>query len=261
MIKNAKDIKKVFISYVKENRDEIDNICKCLKENNVEYWLDKEDIETGRFWKESIKNAINNGAFFMACFSKESEGKPKTYMRAELLIAIETLKIKPYDSGWLIPIKLSDCEIPDIDIGGNRTLKDIQYLDFYKDWDTSITRLIDQIRREEDSKDLPNDEFFDKQLLYEGLKALIEKGDGDGFHNADLGHPVYVAGAMGEFQKMWEYADSPNKNLLFEKLSKLSIDLKGMGIEEYRFVWWYDFSEWRDFCKFALDVYNKQRSL
>jgi len=66
---------------------------------------------------------------------------------------------------------------------------------------------------------------------------------------------------MGKFQEMWEYADSPKRNRLFKKLSILSKDLKRMGIEEFQFVWWYDFTEWKDFCKFAVDVYNKRRDL
>ena len=66
---------------------------------------------------------------------------------------------------------------------------------------------------------------------------------------------------MGKFPEMWEYADSTKRNRLFKKLSILSKDLKRMGIEEFKFVWWYDFSEWKDFCKFAVDVYNKRRGL
>jgi hypothetical protein len=261
MNKNAQDFKKVFVSYVRDNSDEIDKICDIFRRNKIEYWLDRDQVEAGKLWKKAIRDAINNGAFFLACFSKEYEHRTESYMNEELLVAIEILRTKHYDSGWLIPIKLSECEIPAIDIGANHTLQDIQYLEFHKDWETSIQRLIDMIMREEDTKDLDSDEFWGKKLVYQGLKSLIENGEGVGFHNADLGHPVYVAGATGEFQEMWGYADSLKKNRLFKKLSKLSKNLKGMGIEEFRFIWWYDFSEWKDFCKFAVDVYNNRRGL
>ncbi len=91
---------------------------------------------------------------------------------------------------------------------------------------------------------------------------MIENGDGAGFHNADLGHPVYRVGASYNSEEMLtvlESADSPKKNLLFKMLSKLSEELKQSGIEDMRFIWWYDFSEWRDFCKFAIGVYDKKR--
>lgn len=92
-------------------------------------------------------------------------------------------------------------------------------------------------------------------------KSLIEKGNGYGFHNADMGHPVYRAGASDaseEWLKEWEYADSPKKSLLFQMISQLSKELKQSGIEDYRSIWWYGFSEWKDYCKFAIDVYDKK---
>lgn len=251
--------KKVFISYVRDNSKEIDRICKAFTESNIDYWLDREHIDPGRLWKDAIKNAINNGAYFLACFSKEYERKNQTYMNEEILVAIEILRVKHYDSGWLIPIKLSECDIPPRDIGAGKTLRDLHYLDFYKDWDMEMERLLDVIKREETvSRPKKTSDFWEKVYVYRGLKALIESGTGYGFHNEDLGHPVYVLGAKGIVDKNWEYADSPKKNLLFKILSKLSKELKESGIEEYRLIWWYDFSEWKDFCSFALGVYNQK---
>jgi len=74
-----------------------------------------------------------------------------------------------------------------------------------------------------------------------------------------MGHPVYLLGAQGITDASWEYADAPEKNFLFKMLSKLSRELKKNGIEELRFIWWYDFSEWKDFCKFAVDIYNQRK--
>lgn len=250
--------KKVFISYVRENSKDIDQICNKFKENNIDYWLDRDQIEPGIFWKTAIKNAINGGGYFLACFSKEYEGKSETHMNEEILLAIDILRKKKFNSGWFIPIKLSACEIPDYDIGAGKTLKDIHYLDFSEDWELNVNRLIDKIMPKKDDKlSGKYDDCFQKQYIYQGLKSLIENGNGTGFHNADMGHPVYLLGAKGIEDSSWEYADSPEKNLLFKMLSKLSKELKQSGIEDLRFVWWYDFSEWKDFCKFALDVYNK----
>lgn len=255
---NSNYKKRVFISYVKENSDEIAQICEAFQKNDIEYWIDREKIKPATLWKTAIKEAINEGAYFLACFSKEYEEKSETYMNEEIYVAIEILRRKHFNSGWFIPVKLSDCNIPAIEIGAGYTLQDIQYLEFYKDWDTSIERLIDVIKREENTGGLASNDFWGETLIYQGLKSLIENGDGVGFHNADLGHPVYVSGAIGKFQEMWEYADSPEKNQLFKMLSKLSKELKELGIEDIRFIWWYDFSEWKDFCKFAVDVYKKR---
>ena len=77
-----------------------------------------------------------------------------------------------------------------------------------------------------------------------------------------MGHPVYTLGASDaseETIKYWEYADSPKKNRLFKMISKLSKELKAMDPDISTFTWWYDFSEWKDFCKFAINVYYKKR--
>jgi len=99
-----------------------------------------------------------------------------------------------------------------------------------------------------------------QQLLYLGLKSLIESKSGHGFHNADLGHPVYHDGASGKLSKEMEYADSPERNALFIMLSELTNHLKEQGIADLSYVWWYDFSEWQSFCQFAIEVHQRKRS-
>jgi hypothetical protein len=96
------------------------------------------------------------------------------------------------------------------------------------------------------------------ELIYLGLKSLIETKSGHGLHNADGGHPVYLAGSRGEIRKENEYADSPDKSALFKMLSELSNKLKKEGgIESHHFIWWYDFSDWQAFCKFVVESYRK----
>jgi hypothetical protein len=104
-----------------------------------------------------------------------------------------------------------------------------------------------------------NFDYPQVKLVYLGLKALIEIKSGHGFHNADLGHPVYQMGSKGEFPKETDYADSPDKNILFKMLSELSQKIVTEEPEPSQYNWWYDFSEWQDFCKFAIDVKSGQR--
>ena len=72
------DTKRVFVSYVRENSDEIDGICAEFNKYNIEYWLDRDRINPGKFWKDAIKTAINSGAYFLACFSREYENRSET---------------------------------------------------------------------------------------------------------------------------------------------------------------------------------------
>jgi integrase len=100
-------------------------------------------------------------------------------------------------------------------------------------------------------------EYAQLELIYLGLKSLIESGSGHGFHNSDMGHPVYLLGTKGKIDE--EFGDSPRQNDLFQLLSGLSKKLKAYRADEFN--WWYDFSNWQDFCKFAVLAYRKRHGL
>ena len=141
-IKHAREMRHVFISYCHENKDVVDKLCQALTSNGVSVWIDKNNINPGPRWKQAIQQVIHHGNFFIACFSKEYNARDKTYMTEELSIAIDNLREKPVDRIWFIPVKLNECEIPDIDIGEGVTLKDLQYVNLYEDWDTGIQRIL-----------------------------------------------------------------------------------------------------------------------
>jgi len=255
----GRDKKKVFVSYVRANSDDVDRICETFRKSGIDYWLDRDQMEGGKIWKHAIRDAIAKGAFFLACFSDKYKKKKDTYMNEELLLGVEILRSKPYNSGWFIPVKLSRCKIPPLDIGAGKTLQDIQYFCPYEDWNREMARLVDLIKRKKRPiQTWKVKKYAEKEYTYRGLKSLIESGSGVGFHNADMGHPAYVLGASGQTLKD-DWGDSPEENLLYKMLSQLSKELKKAGIEELRYVWWYDFSEWKDFCKFAVEIYNKKR--
>ena len=127
-------MKKVFISYVRENIEIVDRLCQELKSHGIQVWLDRNDIDPGSRWEQSIRKAISQGGGFIACFSEEYNNRDKTYMNEELTLAINELRQRPADRIWFIPVKLNNCEIPDRDIGGGETLQVFQYVNLYEDW-------------------------------------------------------------------------------------------------------------------------------
>ena len=141
-------MKPVFISYMHENTEIVDRLCQELTSRGIEVWLDRNDINPGSRWKQEIRTAIREGAFFIACFSREYNHSHKTYMNEELTIAIEELRQRPTDRVWFIPVKLNRCKIPDRNVGADETLKDLQYVNLYKDWDAGIQRIIEVIQSE-----------------------------------------------------------------------------------------------------------------
>lgn len=56
-------------------------------------------------------------------FSQASVACVQSYQNEEFNVAIEQLRLRPHDVTWLIPVRFDDCQIPDRDIGGGRTLQ------------------------------------------------------------------------------------------------------------------------------------------
>lgn len=137
----------VFIAYVRENTAVVDRLHQVLTAHGIKVWHPRYDIPPGNRWRLEIRRAIRQGSFFIACFSKEYSERESTYMNEELTLAIEELRKRPTDRTWFIPLKLSECEIPDRDIGAGETLQDLHYVELYEEyWDDGIQRILSVIQ-------------------------------------------------------------------------------------------------------------------
>ena len=122
----------VFISYVREDATHVDSLQRILTEAGIPVWRDTTDLQPGESWDRAIRHAItDNTLVFIACFSRRSLARTKSYQNEELLIAIEQLRLRRPDSQWFIPVRFDDCDIPNLDIGGGRTLSLIQGADLF----------------------------------------------------------------------------------------------------------------------------------
>jgi len=141
-------MKHVFLSYLRENFDSVKKLKSALEEHDIKVWLDKEKIKPGKRWAVAIEEAIRNGDFFIACFSSNYSKRSETYMNEELDIAIQRLKKMPIDRAWFIPVLLSKCTIPNLKINSNETLRSLQWVELYKDWNKGINQIIFLIKNE-----------------------------------------------------------------------------------------------------------------
>ncbi|MEV7783427.1 toll/interleukin-1 receptor domain-containing protein [Kitasatospora sp. NPDC088351] len=131
-----------FVSYVSEDSPTVNRLVAAVRQSGVEVWLDRDSIRPGARWRNSIRSAIEQGAFFLACFSSHCAERSKSYMNEELVLAIDELRKYPADRAWFIPLKLSAHDIPDRTIGGGETLRDLQWLDLSADWDNGVSTLV-----------------------------------------------------------------------------------------------------------------------
>lgn len=133
-----------FISYVREDADRVDRLQSILEAAGVPVWRDTADLWPGEDWRSRIRSAITKNALaFIACFSKDSERKSVSGQNEELTLAVEQLRRRRPDQPWLIPVRFDDVEIPDLDIGGGRTLNSIQRADLIGErWDEGAARVV-----------------------------------------------------------------------------------------------------------------------
>jgi uncharacterized protein YukE len=138
-----------FISYVREDSRHVDWLADKLKAAGIPVWRDTADLWPGEDWRAKIRQAITDDALvFIACFSKRSLARTKTYQNEELILAIEQLRSRRPEDPWLIPVRFSDCEIPDRDIGAGRTLKSLQRTDLFgKRADEGAARVVATVLR------------------------------------------------------------------------------------------------------------------
>ena len=150
-----------------------------LLSNDITVWLDRNNIEPGVRWKDAIRKAIQEGKFFIACFSNEYNQRDRTHMNEELYIAIDELRTRPTDRTWFIPLLLNETHIPTRRIGGAEDLSDLQIVNFYENWDEGINRIIRVLGREDPvlSRISRLSEILDRSSDRERVHAINELGD------------------------------------------------------------------------------------
>jgi hypothetical protein len=124
----------IFISYVREDSHRVDRLQQVLEGSGVRVWRDTADLWPGEDWRAKIRSAITGRALvFIACFSRASLARDRSYQNEEFTLAVEQLRLRPPETPWLIPVRFDECDIPDWDIGGGRTLTSIQRADLFDD--------------------------------------------------------------------------------------------------------------------------------
>ncbi len=140
-------IRHIFISYRNIDYDlGVARIVDSLQKGGISVWIDRNSLLPGEDWQIKIQRAIEDGMYFLACFSNNYWNKTTNYMNEELQIAIEQLRKMPDDQIWFIPVKLDDCKIPHFNIRQNKTLASKQFVKLYKDWDKGINEIIKTIK-------------------------------------------------------------------------------------------------------------------
>ncbi|MFY7931729.1 MAG: SUMF1/EgtB/PvdO family nonheme iron enzyme [Microcystis aeruginosa] len=123
----------IFLAHASEDKPAVLALYDRLKQAGYKPWLDKKDLIPGQNWRDEIPKAIKASQIFLACLSGKSANK-QGYIQRELRIALDTLGEMLPGTIFFIPMRLEECEIPDLrlaEVGLN--LRDIHRLDYWEE--------------------------------------------------------------------------------------------------------------------------------
>jgi hypothetical protein len=140
-------MKHVFLSYCRDNKTEVAKLRDELIAAGEQVWWDQ-DILPGQDWKNEIRNAMRAAHSVVLCLSRESAERITSGIYPEVLDAIGAYRQYAPGNIFLIPVRLSDCEIPLIEIDATRTLDRLQFVDVFPPsrWRSGLDQLVKAIQ-------------------------------------------------------------------------------------------------------------------
>ena len=123
---------KIFLAHAREDKPQVRKLYADLKARGFDPWLDEIDLLPGQIWKIEIPKAIRQAGVFLACLSSRSVGKVG-YVQNEFRLALSALGERPSGTIFLIPVRLDDCDVPDLQIPDlGLSLRDIQWVNRFR---------------------------------------------------------------------------------------------------------------------------------
>jgi len=140
-VKNQNQMR-VFISYVRENLEEVRRICAFLEGESFAVIWDQ-NLKPGQNWREELMAGIRHANAVLVCFSEQSEKKKESEFYAEIREIVAKIQKLPPGAIFLIPVRLSECEVLPIRIDSNTTLNSIQRVDLFPDsrWNDGLQQI------------------------------------------------------------------------------------------------------------------------
>jgi hypothetical protein len=135
----------VFIAYAKEDRAEARKLYRDLKAAGLEPWIDEKKLLPGQNWPRAIERAIQMSDYVLVCFSRRSVNK-RGFFQSELRYALDVAACVPLDEIFLLPVRLSECDVPD------QIARKTQYIDLFTDWEIGVRALVNVMTRRADER-------------------------------------------------------------------------------------------------------------
>jgi hypothetical protein len=124
---------RIFLVQGKEDKQSVRQLYATLKNLRSNPWLDEVDLLPGHNWRIEIQKAIRDAGVFLACLSSNAVAK-QGYIKTEFRTALTAYSERPPGAIYVIPVKLNECEVPDIQIPDQgATLRDFHWVELWEE--------------------------------------------------------------------------------------------------------------------------------
>ena len=103
---------RIFLCHASEDKPQVEEIYRRLRELGFRPWMDKMDLLPGQRWQQEIPRSLRASDFILIFFSQNSVMK-RSYVQHEFKLALHILQEMPENLIHIIPVRLDDCTIPD----------------------------------------------------------------------------------------------------------------------------------------------------
>ena len=115
---------KIFLSYAREDRELARQLYEQLAQMGFNPWMDIKNILGGQDWSHSIRIAIEQSHFFIACLSSNFVNR-RGFIQKEVETALDLWREMLNSDIFLLPVRLEPCEVP-------QSLQDFNYVDMFE---------------------------------------------------------------------------------------------------------------------------------
>ena len=112
----------VFLSHASEDKPAVRRLCKRLKADGFDAWMDEERLLPGQEWSLEIEKTLRASDAILLCFSAISVAK-EGYIQREYKRAMRYQEEKPEGTIFVIPVRLDDSELPFF-------IRELEWVDF-----------------------------------------------------------------------------------------------------------------------------------
>lgn len=128
---------KIFIAYSKSDYEKAKNIYDYLLENDLNPWIDSENIYPGDKWQVVIENAIEESSAILILVSDKSINN--SYLHIEIQKSLAITQVENDSPSTVIPVRLTESPLP-------KGLEDIQAFDYFES-KQSLDPLLTSLKR------------------------------------------------------------------------------------------------------------------